>query len=617
MKKMLNLQLREKILLGFGLVMLILLVVFVVSLSSLLKLGKASEAILKQNYLSIEAMHKMLDNVEQHYRLVYEHYIQKSEASGKAIVDVQLDFEQWLLVEKSNITERGELEASKQLEQAYRDYIYRAGGFQQSSFSSPEQAYRYLDKHVRPGLNTVRDYCMQIAKINQDVMTRSSQRAKTIAHKATFTLVVIGLLGLLLAAVLSLTLSSLIVRPLKNMLAAMDKVSKGDYSARTEYRASDELGIVSGAFDHMAQKLSEYHEMNIRSILREKQINEAILQKMDDGLFLLDTEFHIANANLSGARFFDSTPTACKGRHVLELIRNEAMYEFIKTTAAEKKPPSFLEGQNILVAGQGGSRQYLQFFLTPVFLQPEELLGVMILLQDITHLKQLDKLKSEFLMIASHELKTPLTSINMSISLLKESAETKLSEAEQELLQIAVEDTNRLKALINDLLDISKIEAGKIELSFESIPAEAIVSKALHSFQTEAANKQIELQGDFETGLQVRGDFSKIAWIMTNLLSNALRFTPEKGKIEIRAARAGSFAQFSVADNGIGIPYEHQNKIFDKFYQVPSPRNIGGTGLGLSICREIVRAHGGTIWVESEPGRGSTFIFTLPLADQT
>lgn len=333
---------------------------------------------------------------------------------------------------------------------------------------------------------------------------------------------------------------------------------------------------------------------------------------MDDGLCLLDMDFHITNMNHSGARFFDKEPNACKGKHILEVIRNESLFAYIKETAETGQSPTLDEGHNFITLDSRQEKKYLQFFITAVKTQPDTMFGVMILLQDITHLKQLDKLKSEFLMIASHELKTPLTSINMSISLLKERTAEKLNPEERELLQIASEDTSRLKALINDLLDISKIEAGKIDLSFETIPVDNIVSKTMLSFQSEVRAKRISLTSESKPDLQVRGDFGKIAWIMSNLISNAVRFTPEGGKVKIQAIESGAFVQFSVEDDGIGIPYEYQKKIFDKFFQVASPLNTGGTGLGLAICKEIVRAHGGTIWVESEPGKGSTFYFTIP-----
>lgn len=608
-----KLNLRAKILLGFGTVLLILLVVFVVSLNSLLKLGKASDAILKQNYLSIEAMNQMLDAIEQHYRLLSDFSQENKLVNQQTMMDEQLRFEHWLIVEKGNFTEKGEAALAKKLEQSYRQYLIKVQSLNDYNFVTLQEKNKLLLNLVRPRLNDVRNYCTQIMQVNQATMFKASNRAKLIAHKATVTLILIGIFGIILAIIFSLSLSSVIVRPLKNMLGALGKVANGDYSARIEYHSSDELGIVSSEFNHMAQKLSEYHEMNIRSILKEKQINEAILQNMDDGLFLLDTDYHITNVNLSGARFFGSDTASCKGKHILELIRQETLFEFVKDTAVQGKSPVFTEGQNILSIELNKNKQYLQFNLTPVFLQSGELLGVMILFTDITHLKKLDKLKSEFLMIASHELKTPLTSINMSIALLKETAENKLDDAEKELLQIAVEDTQRLKALISDLLDISKIEAGKIDLNFENITVDSIITKTLHSFSSIAQEKNINLENQSEPDLKINGDFGKIAWIMTNLISNALRFTPNAGNIIIKAIKTGNYVQISVADNGIGIPYEYQDKIFDKFFQVASNLNTGGTGLGLSISKEIVRAHGGTIWVESEPGKGSTFYFTLPI----
>ncbi len=607
-----KLNLRKKILLGFGIILIILLVVFAVSLTSLLKLGKASDAILKQNYMSIEASSQMLDAIEQHFRMISDFSLTSRQDNRNEMMDEQFRFEHWLIIEKGNITEKGEAESADKLEQSYRQYLKNIQTIVESDFT-PDEKYVNLSNQIRPQLNKVRYYCIQIMQVNQKTMFASSNRAKLIAHKATFSLGLIGILGIILAIVFSLSLSSVIVRPLKNMLIALGKVANGDYTARIEYHSTDELGIVSSEFNHMAQKLSEYHELNIRSILKEKQINEAILQNMDDGLFLLDTDYHITNVNLSGARFFGSDPASCKGKHILELIRQEMLFEFIKETAVQGKPPVFTEGQNILTLEHDNNKQYLQFNLTPVFLQSGELLGVMILFTDITHLKKLDKLKSEFLMIASHELKTPLTSMSMSIALLKETAETKLDDAEKELLQIAVEDTQRLKALINDLLDISKIEAGKIDLSFENVSVENVITKTLHSFIAMAQEKNITIESQLEPELHAKGDFSKLAWIMTNLLSNALRFTPKDGKILIKAIKTGNYVQISVADNGIGIPYEYQNKIFDKFFQVASNLNTGGTGLGLSISKEIVRAHGGTIWVESEPGKGSTFYFTLPI----
>jgi NtrC-family two-component system sensor histidine kinase KinB len=219
-------------------------------------------------------------------------------------------------------------------------------------------------------------------------------------------------------------------------------------------------------------------------------------------------------------------------------------------------------------------------------------------------------------MTASHELRTPLTSIGMSIDLLLEGAVKKLNEKEQQLLSAAHEEVQRLKAFVSNLLDLSKIEAGKMEMELSSISIRALFEKAVTVFKTQSEEKAVKLSFDVPGELpNIKADDSKITWVLTNLISNALRYTPSSGHINLSAESFGSSVQISVSDDGPGIPYEYQSKIFDKFVQVKSDKAVGGSGLGLAICKEIVRAHGGTIWVDSVPGSGSRFTFTLPVAE--
>jgi NtrC-family two-component system sensor histidine kinase KinB len=218
-------------------------------------------------------------------------------------------------------------------------------------------------------------------------------------------------------------------------------------------------------------------------------------------------------------------------------------------------------------------------------------------------------------MTASHELRTPLTSVGMSIDLLMESAPKKLDDKEQKLLSAAHEDLQRLKALVNNLLDLSRIEAGKMEMEFSSHAVRSLLEKVVDSFRIPAEQKEVALSFQVPEGLpDIKADGNKIAWVLTNLISNALHFTPKGGTIRLMGEAFGPFIQISVSDNGPGIPYEYQSKIFDKFVQVKSDKILGRSGLGLAICKEIVHAHGGTIWVDSVPGSGSRFNFTLPVA---
>jgi NtrC-family two-component system sensor histidine kinase KinB len=200
----------------------------------------------------------------------------------------------------------------------------------------------------------------------------------------------------------------------------------------------------------------------------------------------------------------------------------------------------------------------------------------------------------------------------MSIALLLEHTEMKLGENDLELLKTAQEEVNRLKALVNDLLDLSKIEMGRIHIEFEEIPVYPLAEQVQTVFKSQMEEKSVSLKIKMEKNLpKINADPNKIIWVMTNLISNALRYVKAGGQIEIRAEKEESKVRFSVIDDGPGIPPEYHSKIFQKFVKVEG-REEGGTGLGLAICKEIVNAHGGTIWVESVRGEGSTFIFTLP-----
>ncbi len=271
---------------------------------------------------------------------------------------------------------------------------------------------------------------------------------------------------------------------------------------------------------------------------------------------------------------------------------------------------------NILVVEKDNTQQHFLFSATPVSSGDEAIISMVLLLRDITRFRELDRLKSEFVMAASHELKTPLTSIGMSIALLKEKSLAKLNSTESELLNAADEEVQRLKALVNDLLDISRIEAGKMPIEFDKVQIEPVLQKAVNVLKNQAEEKNIELSYNLPADLpDIKADVNKITWVLTNLISNSLRYTDKGGYIRLSAEQAGSQLYISVSDNGAGIPYEYQSRIFDKFVQVKTEKALGGSGLGLSICREIVRAHGGTIWVESQPGKGSIFTFTVPIAD--
>ena len=301
--------------------------------------------------------------------------------------------------------------------------------------------------------------------------------------------------------------------------------------------------------------------------------------------------------------------------HFLDVFDNRELYQHLRDTAETGKPPQ-LES-DILTVEREQKTQYYKFAITPVVSEAEDVIGAILLLQDVTKLKELDNLKSEFVATASHELRTPLTGMLMSLNLLTETTEDKLSDSESELLDTAVEDVERLRSLVNDLLDLSKIESGKIELDFVDVEVDFLLDKAISALQIQAQQKEITLaKQSLSQEIQVKADANKIIWVLTNLIANALRYSDPGEEIKIGATPRNSWVEIFVTDKGAGIPLEYQGKIFDKFVQVETEKDVGGSGLGLAICKEMVQAHGGRIWVDSTVGEGSTFTFTVPISHQ-
>ncbi len=609
--------LRKKILIGYGIALLLMVVIVVWSLANLLRLGMASDAILTENYKSILAADSMIGAIERQDSATLLLILGYPDEGLAQFAENETQFLLWLGRAKDNITVPGEDKIVETIERGYSDYLAAFSRLRPLVGPGSDEAAGFYHETVLPVFKLVRDECVRLREVNQETMFRASSRATRIAHRAVASVLIIGIGAVSLGLIFSLLLSHLLVQPLRQLAGATQKLAVGDYDAHVSARSSDELGRLAADFNTMAGKLKAYKELDVQQILAEKHKSEAIIRGIDDGIVVIDPDLRISGINPMAAAIFSTTPAEASGRHVLEVIKDERLFEGIRRTAESSDtsgPPD--DEQNIIVVQRDQTQRYYQYSITAVRPGGESVVSIVLLLRDVTRLKELDRLKSEFVMTASHELRTPLTGMEMSIELLRESATAKLGENERGLLSTAHEEILRLKALVNDLLDISKIEAGRMEMDFERFHIEELFQKAMGVLKSQADEKGIELSAASQPNLpQIRADANKITWVLTNLISNAMRYTEAGGWIRLRAERAGPQVHISVADNGEGIPYEYQSRIFDKFVQVKGQKSPGGSGLGLAICKEIVRAHGGTIWLDSIPGKGATFTFTLPVVE--
>jgi NtrC-family two-component system sensor histidine kinase KinB len=614
--------LRKKIFIGYGMALVLMIVVLVWAFVNLLGLGHASDAILRENYKSILAAESMIDAIERQDSATLLVMLGYEDEGLKQYSENESHFLQWLGRAKDNITVKGEDKIINAIDTGYSSYLVNFSELRLFHQTDPQKAAAFYHEAVLPSFKSVRDECVRLREINQETMFKASDRARSVAGRAILSTVIIGIAAVGIGLGFSLLLSHLLTRPLRQVMEATHKISEGNYDVEISTNSSDELGLLASEFNTMAKKLKTYRDLNIEQIVAEKRKSESIILSIDDGIVVVDAEFRVTDMNPTAAEAFGIELDKVQGKHFLEVVKSERLFNYVKQSAESGQSPSI--DQNVFTVQKGETRRHYQFSITPVHAKTDSTHpcpsrggeGVVLLLRDVTSLKELDRLKSEFVMTASHELRTPLTSIGMSIDLLLENSMEKLNEKEQQLLSVAHEEIQRLKALVNNLLDLSKIEAGKMEMEFDRVPVHILCEKAVAVLKTQADEKSIELSFELPEGLPMcKADANKITWVLTNLISNALRYTDSGGHIHLFAEHAGPQVHISVSDDGAGIPYEYQSRIFDKFVQVDSDKDAGGSGLGLAICKEIVRAHGGTIWVDSTPGEGSTFTFTLPVAE--
>ena len=245
------------------------------------------------------------------------------------------------------------------------------------------------------------------------------------------------------------------------------------------------------------------------------------------------------------------------------------------------------------------------------------LLSVILILADVTDLRRVDEMKSDLLSTVSHELRTPLTSLQMAVHILLGEGQGALNPQQTDLLLAARDDAERLREIIESLLEISRLESRQRLLRYEPVGARDFVDGPVHEFQPAYSDEGVDLTVDVDPQAEkVLIDPARARLVLANLLSNALHHTPAGGKVQVKAAQQKGFVRFAVEDTGRGIPEEHTGKIFDRFFQVPGTEDFGGAGLGLSIAKEIVHAHGGEMHCQSREGKGTTFWFTLPLAEK-
>lgn len=464
---------------------------------------------------------------------------------------------------------------------------------------------------VEPVLRRMGNRAEQFLLENQAAINKESNAVKQQVRVASTWSLWITLIAVILAIVLALRMVRVALTPLNELATRAERIGAGNLQERIRTRRKDEIGVLAQAFNNMAKSLLEARQRDERRRMRAEAVASAALASLYDPVIISDAQGQIVHFNPAAEGIFGRSPLEPRApiiEHLGDMRIVRAIQKAIKgeqTTSGEEDPSTMVP---IKV---GGAERTYRLRATPMHDEEGTLLGSVAVLEDITHLRELDRLKTEFIGVASHELRTPVTSLLLSTELMLEGATGELNETQREVVSAQKEDLERLERLMRELLDLTRLEAGSSPPRFELVKAEDLVKATLAPLRSPAENKGVTLSSIIDPELPlVRADRSQIVRVLTNLVSNAVRHTPGGGTVAVAVERAGDQVRFQVIDTGEGIPAEYLPHIFERFVQVPGATG-GGAGLGLPISQTIVQAHGGEISVISHLGKGTTFSFLL------
>jgi len=419
--------------------------------------------------------------------------------------------------------------------------------------------------------------------------------------------------GVLVAAGIALAffLANRIVEPLRQLTATTAKMAGGDLSAKVSVNSHDELGVLAAEYNRMAERIRQLRTSDLGKLLIAQQTTEAAIDSLYDPVIITDGEGCVTKLNPAAEEIFGSERENA-GRHIGVVARDVRIAGAVAEAIESQRPVAGEGMSSVLPLAVDGSERAFRLRTTPMRENGNRLLGAVTLLEDITHLREIDRLKSEFIATASHELRTPLTSVQMGVHLLLEGAAGELNDKQIEVLGACREDCERLDKLMRDLLDLSRIEASETQPQLELVKTREFIFDATEVLRPQVESKGLSFRVILPESLpDLMLDRSQIARVLANLVVNAIRYT-KQGEIRIDAEIRGNHLAISVSDTGTGVPQEYLPHIFDKFVQVPGASS-GGAGLGLAISRLIIESQGGQISAQSNVGKGSTFTFTLPL----
>ena len=557
-------KLKTKLVLGLTFLFVVILAFGILSIYSINRFSNDSKSVLHNNLEPLLYCNNML----------------------KALEDIPLKkdavnlFETNLKKQETNITELGEKEATQELRKNIRELLI-----------NPQDSSNYIQ--LRQSLQNIND-------LNQQAIIRKNEVAKETAANAIFWLTIIFVIAGLISFTFVINFPAVISTPIRALNEGIREIAGKNYSKRIYLKQNDEFGELANAFNSMAGKLDDYERSNLAQLRFEKSRIETIINQMKDGIIGFDAKKKILFLNAVAEKLLGVKELEVLGKYPADVAVNNDLMRTLLQHEDKKELKIYADGKE-------------SYFNKDVLnvMNNSEVVGQVIVLKNITPFHELNEAKTNFIATVSHELKTPISSIKMSAQLLSDNRVGNLNQDQNELIKSIADDAERLLKITSELLNISQVETGNIQLKLQPVNTAEIVQQAVEAVQFKAQQKQVTIKINAAENLPfINADLEKTAWVLINFLTNAIKYSPENSSLEMNTALKNTGVEFTVKDFGKGIEEKYLPKIFDRYFKVPGSSKTG-TGLGLAISKEFIEAQGGSIMVQSEIGTGSSFSFLL------
>lgn len=559
-----SLSVRNKIRLGTLFLFILLLVAGGSGIYFTTVLKQDARTVLIDNYESISYCNEMRGNLDS--------------------LDIGLtqrigNFERTLKLQEQNITEVGETEATSRLRVAF------------DKLANGDTS--------RANIAVIRGAIQSVMDLNMQAIYQKNTKAEKTAEKATTFIMLIAGVVFIVAFTFSVNFPSIVANPIRELADAIAEIGKKNYQHRIHINNKDEFGKLADAFNKMAERLEYFESSNLNKLMFEKSRAEAVINSLKDASIGIDKNNIVLFANFQALQLLGLKAGDIVGKKIEEVSKKNDLLGFLVNNDSTAPFKIVVENREnyfvreVMDVAQGDSNSKV------------------IVLRNITTFKELDVAKTNFIATISHELKTPLAASDFSLKLLEDERIGKLSGEQRELIESLKHDNQRVLKIISELLNMSQVETGKIQLDVQLVNPYLIVDNAVETIAAITRDRNISVQTILDENLPlIHADAEKTTWVLNNFLTNAIKYSNEGGIITVTAKNKDGTVIFSVTDHGPGIASEYLARLFERYFQVPGAK-AKGTGLGLAISKEFIEAQKGKIWAESEIGKGSTFSFSL------